>query len=191
MPQIVRAFGVSFTAVGVMSVLPFVAAALGVLWWGARSDRLCERRWHLMIPSLVVIVALIGAALTDNPTLRLSALVAGRFGALANLPVFWTLPSAMLAEAEAPAGLAVVSSIGNVAGFVAPYVVGVLRQVTGSFSSGMLALAGFVTITVLVAAHLTRGYSQRKQEIAVLLPDRQNAPTIRINNDFGPFFWGS
>jgi nitrate/nitrite transporter NarK len=62
----------------------------------------------------------------------------------------------MLAESEAPAGIAVVSSIGNVAGFVAPYVVGVLRQATGNFASGMLALAAFVAITVVMAAIMLR-----------------------------------
>jgi MFS family permease len=156
LPQIVRAFGASFTAVGLLSALPFVAAAIGVLWWGARSDRLRERRWHLLIPGIVAVLALIVAALTDNPPLRLGALIAGGFGAFANLPVFWTIPPAMLAESEAPAGIAVVSSIGNVAGFVAPYVVGVLRQATGNFASGMLALAAFVAITVVMAAIMLR-----------------------------------
>ena len=156
LPQIVRAFGASFTAVGLLSALPFVAAAIGVLWWGARSDRLRERRWHLLIPGMVAVLALIVAALTDNPPLRLGALIAGGFGAFANLPVFWTIPPAMLTEAEAPAGIAVVSSIGNVAGFVAPYVVGVLRQATGNFASGMLALAAFIAVTVVTAAIMLR-----------------------------------
>jgi nitrate/nitrite transporter NarK len=152
----VRAFGASFTAVGLLSALPFVAAAIGVLWWGARSDRMRERRWHLLIPGIVAVLALIVAALTDNPPLRLGALIAGGFGAFANLPVFWTIPPAMLAESEAPAGIAVVSSIGNVAGFVAPYVVGVLRQTTGNFASGMLALAAFIAVTVVMAAIMLR-----------------------------------
>ncbi|KAA1014240.1 MFS transporter [Paraburkholderia panacisoli] len=156
LPQIVRAFGASFTAVGLLSALPFVAAAIGVLWWGARSDRMRERRWHLLIPGIVAVLALIVAALTDNPPLRLGALIAGGFGAFANLPVFWTIPPAMLAESEAPAGIAVVSSIGNVAGFVAPYVVGVLRQTTGNFASGMLALAAFIAVTVVMAAIMLR-----------------------------------
>ncbi|NKJ50806.1 MFS transporter [Burkholderia sp. SG-MS1] len=156
LPQIVHAFGASFTAVGLLSALPFVAAAIGVLWWGARSDRMRERRWHLLIPGIVAVLALSVAALSDNPPLRLGALIAGGFGAFANLPVFWTIPPAMLTESEAPAGLAVVSSIGNVAGFVAPYVVGVLRQATGNFASGMLALAAFVAITVITAAIMLR-----------------------------------
>ncbi|WP_233889741.1 MFS transporter [Paraburkholderia flagellata] len=156
LPQIVRAFGASFTAVGFLSALPFVAAAIGVLWWGARSDRLRERRWHLMIPGIVAVLALIVAACTDYPPLRLAALTAGGFGAFANLPVFWALTPTLLAEAEAPAGIAVVSSIGNIAGFLAPYAVGVLKQATGTFAAGMLGLAVFVALTVIVAAVLLR-----------------------------------
>ncbi|WP_321914490.1 MULTISPECIES: MFS transporter [unclassified Paraburkholderia] len=156
LPQIVRAFGASFTAVGFMSALPFVAAAIGVLWWGARSDRLRERRWHLMIPGMVAVLALIVVALTDYPPVRLAALIAGGFGAFANLPVFWALTPTLLAQAEAAAGIAVVSSIGNIAGFLAPYAVGVLKQATGTFASGMLGLAGFIVVTLIVAAVLLR-----------------------------------
>ena len=152
LPQIVRAFGVSFTEVGLLSALPYLAAAIGVLWWGARSERMRERRWHLMIPSIVAALALVVASFTDYPPLRLAALTAGGFGAFANLPVFWTLPSALFAEAEAPAAIAVVISIGNITGFAAPYAVGVLKQLTGNFASGMLALAAFIALTIIVAA---------------------------------------
>lgn len=164
LPQIVHAFGVSLTAVGLLSSLPFVAGALGLLWWGARSDRRRERRWHLLVPSIVAVVALVIAASTDFAPLRFTALVCAGFGAFANLPVFWTLPSAMLPEGEAPAGLAAISSIGNVAGFVAPYVVGALKDMTGTFSSGMFALAIFIAVTVVVAARVVSKRSGVPQE---------------------------
>ncbi|PVX75728.1 MFS transporter [Paraburkholderia unamae] len=154
LPQIVRAFGVSLTAVGLLSSLPFVAGALGLLWWGARSDKRRERRWHLLVPGIVAVLALIVAAATDYPPLRFGALVCAGFGAFANLPVFWTLPASMLPESEAPAGIAVVSSIGNVAGFAAPYAVGALKDMTGTFASGMAALAVFIAVTVVVAARV-------------------------------------
>jgi len=166
LPQIVRAFGVSMTAVGILSALPFAAGALGLLWWGARSDRKRERRWHLLIPGIVAVIALSVAAFTDNPPFRLAALIVAGFGAFANLPVFWTLPSAMLANDEAPAGIAVVSSIGNIAGFAAPYAVGALKGMTGTFSSGMYALAAFITVTVLVAAWIVRTHSTPPRGLA-------------------------
>jgi MFS family permease len=161
LPQIVRALGVSVSWVGILTALPFVAGALGMLWWGKRSDRTRERYWHLLVPTLIAVVALVFAALTDNPTLKLSALICAGFGAFANLPVFWTLPSIMLSNEEAPAGIAVVSSIGNVAGFAAPYAVGYFRQMTGSFASGLIALAVFIGITFAVAAITLRKQARK------------------------------
>ena len=156
LPQIVRGFGVSVTVVGLLSALPFVAGALGMLWWGARSDHRRERYWHLLVPSIVAVAGLLLAALTDQSALKLGGLICAGFGAFANLPVFWTFPSVMISNAEAPAGLAVISSIGNIAGFAAPYAVGYFKQLTGTFSSGMIALAVFVLIALLVAAKTLR-----------------------------------
>ncbi|MDR5781087.1 MFS transporter [Caballeronia sp. LZ065] len=156
LPQIVHAFGTSITVTGLLSALPYAAAAIGISLWGARSDRKLERRWHLMIPSIVAILALVLAAVTDYPPVRLAALIAGGFGAFANLPVFWTIPPAMLTREEGPVGIAIISSIGNLAGFFAPYAVGMLKEHTGSFSSGMLALAAFVSLTLLTAAIILR-----------------------------------
>ncbi|MGF6573549.1 ACS family tartrate transporter-like MFS transporter [Paraburkholderia sp. GAS333] len=156
LPQIVQAFGVSVSQVGLLSALPFVAGAAGLIWWGARSDRKRERRWHLMIPGIVAVLALSAAALTEQPVLRLGALTVAGFGAFASISVFWTIPAAMLSETEAPAGFAVLSSIGNVAGFFAPFAVGVLKQMTGTFSSGLLALAIFIALTVVVASSVVR-----------------------------------
>ena len=161
LPQIVRAFGVSITEVGLLSALPFAAGAAGMLWRGARSDRLLERRWHLLIPGAVAAIALVASAATSNPAVKMTALTLAGFGAFANLPVFWALTSAMLPESDAPACIAVVSSIGNIGGFAAPYVVGALRQATGAYASGMLALTSFEALTVLVAAVMLRPPSKR------------------------------
>jgi nitrate/nitrite transporter NarK len=127
-----------------------------MLWWGARSDRLLDRRWHLLIPSAVAVLALVISAVTNVPALKMTALTFAGFGAFANLPVFWALTSAMLPESDAPAGIAMVSSIGNIGGFAAPYLVGALRQASGTFTSGTLALAGFVALTTVVAAIMVR-----------------------------------
>ena len=154
LPQIVKSFGVSVTAVGLLTALPSVVGAVGLLWWGARSDKRRERRWHLLIPGIIAVLALLVAAAFPEPPIRFAALLFCGFGAFANLPVFWTFPAVMLSEAEAPAGIALVSSVGNVAGFIAPYAVGALKDVTGTFSSGMVALAVFIGITMAIAAIL-------------------------------------
>jgi MFS transporter, ACS family, tartrate transporter len=156
LPQIVRAFGLEVQWIGVVSALPYVAGSIGVLWWGARSDKRNERRRHLLFPGFVAVIALCVVAFVDIPSIKLFALVVAGFGAFANLPVFWTFPPSLLSEEERPAGIAIVSSIGNIAGFGAPYAVGALKDLTGSFSSGMLALAAFIAVTLCVAATIRR-----------------------------------
>ena len=84
--------------------------------------------------------------------------VAG-FGIFACLPVFWTLPTAFLTGAAAAGGIAVINSVGNLAGFAGPYVMGWLKDATGTFTAGLLtiAAAGLVAmVIVLLLGHDTR-----------------------------------
>jgi MFS transporter, ACS family, tartrate transporter len=81
--------------------------------------------------------------------------VAG-FGIFGCLPVFWTFPAAFLSGAAAAGGIALINSIGNLAGFTGPFAVGRIKDLTGSYSGGLLSLsaAGLVAmIIVLVFPH--------------------------------------
>ena len=85
----------------------------------------------------------------------ISLCVAG-FGIFACLPVFWTLPTAFLSGAAAAAGIAVINSIGNLAGFAGPFAMGWIKDHTGSYAGGLLLLAGLGIIamgTVLAFKH--------------------------------------
>ena len=77
----------------------------------------------------------------------ISLCVAG-FGIFANLPVFWTLPTAFLSGAAAAAGIAVINSIGNLAGFVGPFAMGPIKDRTGSYTGGLLLLAALSIIAI-------------------------------------------
>ncbi|MEG9528026.1 MAG: MFS transporter, partial [Hyphomicrobiales bacterium] len=61
-------------------------------------------------------------------------------------PLFWSLPTAFLSGAGAAAGIALINSVGNLAGFVSPYVIGALRDATGSTAAGMYALAVMLVV---------------------------------------------
>ena len=78
------------------------------------------------------------------------------FGIFACLPVFWTLPTAFLSGAAAAAGIAVINSIGNLAGFAGPFAMGWIKDHTGSYTGGLLLLAGLGIIAmgiVLMLGH--------------------------------------
>lgn len=150
MPQIVKSFGLSNMQTGVVSAIPFAVGAVGMLWYGRRSDRMMERRNHTAIAFLITAIGLVIAALLSSPLPRLVALCFASFGAFSVLPVFWSIPAAFLSGAAAAVGMAYINSIGNVAGFAGPFVMGWIRDITGSFDGGLLVTAA-VSIVAAIA----------------------------------------
>jgi nitrate/nitrite transporter NarK len=71
-------------------------------------------------------------------------------GILSTLPLFWSLPTAFLVGTGAAAGIALINSIGNLAGFVSPYAVGWLKDQTSSTGAGMYLLAGSMVLGALL-----------------------------------------
>jgi MFS transporter, ACS family, tartrate transporter len=141
LPQIVKQFGLTNMQTGLVSALPFAVGAVGMIWYGKRSDRLLERRSHTAVTFLITAIGLVLTALTPNPYFRLFALCIASFGAFSVLPVFWSMPTAFLSGAAAAAGVAYINSIANIAGFVGNYMMGWLHDLTGSYDSGLLVIA--------------------------------------------------
>ncbi len=156
LPQIVKAFGVSNLQAGFITALPYVVGVVSVVWWGRRSDRTLERRYHLAFPLFVASACIAISTMLDDPTMKMVALSIAGFGIFGCLPVFWTFPTAFLSGAAAAGGIALINSIGNLAGFAGPYAMGRIKDLTGSYTGGLLALAaaGFMAmIIVLVVDH--------------------------------------
>ena len=141
LPQIVKLFGLTNMQTGLVSAIPFAVGAVGMIWYGKRSDRVLERRSHTAVTFLIAAVGLILVGLTPNPYLRLLFLCFASFGLFAVLPVFWSMPTAFLSGAAAAAGVAYINSIANIAGFVGPFLMGWMRDMTGNFDSGLLMIA--------------------------------------------------
>jgi ACS family tartrate transporter-like MFS transporter len=141
LPQIVKAFGLTNMETGFVSAIPFLVAACGMMWYGRRSDRLMERRSHCVIAFLIAAIGLVATGLLPSPTLRLVALCVAAFGAWSTLPVFWAMPTSFLSGAAAAAGVAYINSIANIAGFIGPFVMGWIKDATGSFDGGLLVIA--------------------------------------------------
>jgi D-galactonate transporter len=157
LPQIVKAFGVSNVTAGFITAVPYLVGAIGMVLWGAHSDRTGERTWHAVIAFVFIIGGLVGAALIADPALKMLLLCAAGFGFFAVLPIFWTLPTAFLSGAGAAAGIAAVNSIGNLGGYFGPQAFGLLRDQTGSDVAGLMFLAGTAVIGMLIVVAL--GYN--------------------------------
>jgi MFS-type transporter involved in bile tolerance (Atg22 family) len=136
-----------------LSAIPYLMASVFMITVGRSADRRAERRWHLAIPMLMgfsgLLVATLGAG---NPIIAMFGLSIATMGALTGLPMFWPLPAAFLSSAAAAGGLALINSLGQIAGFVSPYLVGWLKDATGNTHVALYILAAvlfFGAMTVL------------------------------------------
>ena len=154
LPQIVRDFGLSFGVTGLVTAIPYILGTVGMVYWGWHSDRTGERREHTALAALGAGAGIAASTLIDDPTGKMVALSISGFGVFAVLPVFWTLPTTFLTGTAAAGGIAVINSIGNVSGFAGPFVMGKMKDATGSYSVGLLAVAGTVFLAMLVALSL-------------------------------------
>jgi len=152
LPQIVKGFGLNTLLTTLVSATPYAIGLIGMVWWGRRSDRVVERRYHAAFPLFIAAAGIAASTALDNPTLKMISLCVAGFGIFANLPVFWTLPTAFLSGAAAAAGIAVINSIGNLAGFVGPFAMGWIKDQTGSYAGGLLLLAvlGIIAMGILL-----------------------------------------
>jgi D-galactonate transporter len=155
LPQIVKAFGLTTFMTTVVSAAPYAVGTIAMVWWGRRSDRFAERRWHTAIPLFIAAAGIAASTVLDDPTLKMIAFCVAGFGIFACLPVFWTLPTAFLSGAAAAAGIAVINSIGNLAGFAGPFAMGWIKDHTGSYAGGLLLLAGLGVIAMGVVLSLS------------------------------------
>jgi MFS family permease len=148
LPQIVKGFGLNTLLTTLVSATPYAVGLIGMVWWGRRSDRVVERRYHAALPLFIAAAGIALSTALGNPALKMISLCVAGFGIFANLPVFWTLPTAFLSGAAAAAGIAVINSIGNLAGFAGPFAMGWIKDQTGSYAGGLLLLAAFGIIAM-------------------------------------------
>jgi len=159
LPSIVRATGVtSMLDVGFLTAIPFAFAAVTMVLVARSSDRHRERRWHCAIPAAAAAAGLVFSVLFGNSTpLALAGLSVGASGILGSVVVFWCLPTAILSGAAAAAGIGLINSIGNAAGFFSPYMIGWILDMTGSTNVAIFVLAGVLFLGgVLVVAAIPK-----------------------------------
>jgi len=99
---------------------------------------------------------LIAVNFAQTPTIAILGLSIATMGALTGLPMFWPMPTALLGASAAVAGLAIINSVGQMAGFLSPYLVGFIKDQTGSTDAALYSLAGLIVVGSLVALRVTR-----------------------------------
>jgi ACS family tartrate transporter-like MFS transporter len=159
LPQIVKSFGVSHVTTGLLTAIPFAFGCIAMLYWGHRSDARQERVWHAVAPAVLAGLALLGGSMLTSGPLQLLAICLAAVGIYALKGPFLTIVSESFADSRAAVGIALVTTLGNLSGFAAPYLVGLIMQGTGSHR---LALAALGLLSALGALLLIAWVSSRR-----------------------------
>jgi D-galactonate transporter len=163
LPQIVKAFGLTNAQTGFVTAIPYLFGTIAMILWARHSDATRERVMHVGAPLLLTAAALAVSSYLTDPTLTMVALTVAAIGVFCTFGVFWTLPTAWLSGTAAAGAIAMINSIGNLAGFGGPYLIGWVKETTGNTSTGLLVLA----ILPLIAGILVfLGGHESKQEFA-------------------------
>jgi MFS family permease len=149
LPQIIKSFGLSNLASSFLSAVPYIFASAGMLWWSWHVDRTGKKIGNLTVACAIGMVGLAASVVSGNIVIALSALTVALIGITSARAIFWPIPTRFLSGVGAAAGLAFINSIGTAGGFAGPYLMGWLRDHTGSFEAGLLTMSA-----ILLAASL-------------------------------------
>lgn len=157
LPSIIKSIGFqSPMAIGWLSSLPYIAAGIAMIAVGRSADAKRERRWHLIFPMVFGASGLIISSLfAQDAIIAMIGLTIATAGILTALPMFWPMPSAFLGTVAAAGGLALINSMGNLAGFASPYLVGWLKDATQSTNLALYLLAGVLCLGAVLVTQVS------------------------------------
>jgi len=159
MPQIVKGFGgLSNQQTGLITAGPYLLAAIAMVLWGRHADRTGERLWHFILPALLAAAGFLLAALVPETAWRFLGLTLGAIGVNGACSAFWALPTRFLRATAAAGGIALINSVGNLAGYLGPFVMGFLKDRTGAYGAGLIALS----VAMVAAALLAPAWGRRR-----------------------------
>ncbi|WP_426149689.1 MFS transporter [Pseudomonas sp. DC3000-4b1] len=161
LPTLIKQFGGSDLTTGFISAVPYVFGIIGLLIVPRSSDRLNDRYGHLAVLYVLGAAGLFGAAWLAGPALQLAALCLVAFSLFSCTAVFWTLPGRFFAGASAAAGIALINSVGNLGGYLGPFVVGALKEATGQLASGLYFLTGVMLFGLVLTFIVYRVLEKR------------------------------
>lgn len=160
LPTLIKGRGIADPLhIGLLTAIPYIVGMLAMYWTNAHADRTRERRWHAAIPCMIAGAGLLLSALPGTPLVfGMLALTLATAGACTALSAFWSLPAAFLTGAAAAAGIALINSLGNLAGFASTSVIGKMSDAFGSTAPGLYLFGTLVlvggTLVLLIPAKL-------------------------------------
>ena len=155
-PLIVKSFSsdASNITIGLLAAIPQVCTIIGMILWGRHSDYRQERKWHLLLPMLFAAAGWLLTAYSSNPVLQLIGVCLASTGAYTAMSIFWTTPDHALSFEARAVGIAVINATGNIGSALNPVVVGWLKDLTQSFTTGLLYAAVLLVVGSIVVLML-------------------------------------
>ena len=154
-PTIIRQTGVKDAFdIGLLTIVPYTLALISMVLVGRHSDKMRERRWHVVLPSIVAALGFVLCTQAGNSTMvAMFGLTMAVVGVVTALPMFWALPTSFLGGTAAAAGIALVNCTGNLGGFFSPTIIGGLKTYTGTLNSGLFLVSGcMLAASILIVA---------------------------------------
>jgi MFS transporter, ACS family, tartrate transporter len=151
LPQILKATGLSNTVAGLLTAVPYVFGTIAIVVCGHLSDRIADRYWMLVVTCGLATIGMILAAMLHDSLWVLVAFALATSGFYGMKSPFWPLPSTFLTGTALAVGLALINSLGNLAGYLGPIAVGFAKDATGTFQAGLYVLATAALVSTLTA----------------------------------------
>jgi MFS family permease len=151
-------FGTKFGFVekGLITAIPYLPAAVALFLVTRHATKHGVKPGHIIIPAIAGAVSIPLALFAGSPALTIAVITVTACAIFSALPNFWTVPTQFLTGVAAAAGIALINTMGNIAGFAAPYVTGWLKDLTGDYKVAMFVVGGFMLLSAILMFLLSR-----------------------------------
>lgn len=155
-PQIMQSLseGSSNVMIGVLTAIPQFCTIIGMVWWSRRSDRKQERKNHTILPFIFAALGWLMAAVSHNGMVQFTGIILASVGSFTAMAIFWTTPDQSISFAARAIGIGMINATGNVGSGTSPLFIGWLKDMTGSFNSGIYFIVGLLVIGAILVAFI-------------------------------------
>jgi ACS family tartrate transporter-like MFS transporter len=152
LPQIIQSLGKqTIMTTGWLSSIPYIAGAISLVIFGWSSDRYSERHWHVSLGLATTTFGFALATFTMGSYWAILGLSIAAIGMYGKMGAFWALCGGILKKNKAAVGFAFINSVGNLGGFIGPFLIGWARDLTGSFSGSIAVLVFFSLVGTIIS----------------------------------------
>ena len=147
---------------GLITAIPYLPAAVALYFWSRDATHRGVRSWHVGVPALLGAVSIPMALYMNTPAATVAAITVTACAIFSALPTFWSIPGRFLSGAAAAAGIALINTVGNAAGFIAPFVTGAIKDATGSYQAPMFVVGALMLMSAVVIFAIGAGARQEQ-----------------------------